>query len=180
MNPESNPRARPRASRVIAGTAAAIVLAGGVGLLATRGIDPRALLGAIGARGAGARPVVSVGAVTNGAGVGGDAVLRAARDGLNEAVGAQSPAPSARGARVVRRGHIFDANVVRVERSPGRVRVEASVVVSTMPGRRYEFASTSAVTLTGGAVDGESGLVDATRRAMRSAAGHAVEQLGAR
>lgn len=160
---------------------------GGVTLIAgawgmhARGIDPRELLGAIGARG-GAGGNITVGAVANGSGVGGELVLDAARQGLNSALSrAQGDGPeAARGARVQRRGHVFDANVVRVERAEGRVRVEASVVVSTLPGRRYEFASTSAVTLTGPGASGDSGAADAARRAMSSAASHALEQLSAR
>ncbi|MEZ4392931.1 MAG: hypothetical protein R3A48_17735 [Polyangiales bacterium] len=166
---------------LVVGALSALCLAGGAGAMRARGLDAGALLGAIGARGA-SRVSVTVGAVANGSGVGGDVVLDAARRGLSEAVSrAQGGAsPGAMGARVTRRGHVFDANVVRVERSAGRVRVEASVVVSTLPGRRYEFASTSAITLTGSGADGDPGLADATRRAMSSATNHALEQLNAR
>lgn len=166
---------------LVVGVLSALGLAGGAWAMHARGIDPGALLGAIGARGA-SRVTITVGAVANGSGVGGQPVLDAARRGVSETVArAQGGASSgAMGARVTRRGHVFDANVVRVERGPGRVRVEASVVVSTLPGRRYEFASTSAITLTGPGADGDPGLTDATRRAMASATNHALEQLNAR
>ena len=75
---------------------------------------------------------------------------------------------------------MLDANVVRVERGAGRVRVEASVVVSTLPGRSYEFASTSAITLTGDRAGSDETMAEATRRAMRSAAEHAITQLAGR
>ena len=90
-----------------------------------------------------------------------------------------SPSPSSRGARAVSRGggHVLDANVLRVVRGPGRVLVEASVVVSSMPGRAYEFASASTITLTGDVADTDEGLHDAVRRAMRSATTHAVDQM---
>ncbi|MFO0624811.1 MAG: hypothetical protein U0325_04285 [Polyangiales bacterium] len=173
------PQKRPRVTVIVAGLAAAVALAAGVGALRARGIDPQTLLGAIGARGG--RAAVQIGAVTNHAGVGGDALRAAAEAGLRDALGANDAADtSARGARVLRRGHVLDANVVRVERGAGRVRAEASVVVSTLPGRSYEFASTSAITLTGARADTDEAMADATRRAMRSAAEHAITQLAGR
>jgi hypothetical protein len=170
---------RPRAKVIAAGLTGALVLALAVGAMNARGIDASALLGAIGARGG--RAALSVGAVTNHSGVGGDALRGAAEAGLRDALGGGGdPAPSARGARVQRRGHVLDANVVRVERGAGRVRVEASVVVSTLPGRSYEFASTSAITLTGDRAGSDETMAEATRRAMRSAAEHAITQLAGR
>ena len=171
-------------SRVSLIAAAALVSLGlsvGAAALSPRFVDPSALLGAI--TGA-ARPAVAVGAVANGAGVGGDAVLSAARRGLDDALANVPRAPlpgAARGARVLggRNGHVFDANVVRVVRAPGRVLVEASVVVSSLPGRAYQFASSSTITLTGATADTDEGLNDAVRRAMRSAATRAVDQMSA-
>lgn len=169
----------PNPRRIAVGLAATLALGGAIAGLSLKGIDARGLLGAVGARGSAAG--VTIGAVANGSGVGGELVLDAARDGIRDAISATSGVgAAARGARVARRGHVFDANIVRVERGAGRVRVEASVVVSTLPGRSYQFASTSAITLTGSGADGDPGLTDATRRAMRSAAAHAVEQLRAR
>ncbi len=172
-------------SRVPFVAAAALVslgLAVGAAALSPRFVDPSALLGAI--TGA-ARPAVAVGAVANGAGVGGDAVLNAARRGLDDALAnvprAPLPGAAARGARVLggRNGHVFDATVVRVVRAPGRVLAEASVVVSSLPGRAYQFASSSTITLTGATADTDEGLNDAVRRAMRSAATRAVDQMSA-
>jgi hypothetical protein len=124
--------------------------------------------------------------VANAAGVGGDAALAAARQGIDDALAARATVsrvglaePASRGARAVSRGggHVLDANVLRVVRGPGRVLVEASVVVSSMPGRAYEFASASTITLTGDVADTDEGLRDAVRRAMRSATTHAVDQM---
>ena len=170
---------RPRARVIAAGLTGAVALALAVGAMSARGIDASALLGAIGARGG--RAALSVGAVTNHSGVGGDALRGAAEAGLRDALGGgEAAGPAARGARVLRRGHVLDANVVRVERAAGRVRVEASVVVSTLPGRSYEFASTSAITLTGDRAGSDDTMAEATRRAMRSAAEHAITQLAGR
>lgn len=165
----------------------ALSLAAGGWALSSRAIDPTALLGSINGLN-NARPTVAVGAVANGAGVGGDGVVTAARAGLDDGLSGrttttpQAPAAS-QGARVLgggRGGHVIDANIVRVDRTPGRVQVEASVVVSSLPRRAYEFSSSSTITLTGDAADTDDGLRDAVRRAMRSAATHAVDQMGGR
>lgn len=139
-------------------------------------VDLAALAGTIG-RTARENPRVLVGAVTNSAGLGGDEVVTAARRGIDEALAATPLAARARGRAT---GHVLDATLVRFERAPGRLRAEASVVVSTHPGRRYEFASSSAVTLTGASAEGERALADGATRAMRSAVAHALSQVGTR
>ncbi len=178
--------ARSYAPFIAGASLVAISLAGGGWALTSRAIDPSALLGSINGLG-GSRPAVAVGAVANGAGVGGDAVVAAARAGLDDGLSGRTtatpqPSAAARGARVLRPrgGHVIDANVVRVVRGPGRVTVEASVVVSSMPQRAYEFSSSSTITLTGSVADTDDGLRDAVRRATRSAATHAVDQMGGR
>lgn len=164
----------------------ALSMGAGVWALSSHAIDPTALLGSINGLNS-ARPAVAVGAVANGAGIGGDDVVAAARAGLDDGLAGRTTAtpraPAAsRGARVLagRGGHVIDANVVRVARGPGRVTVEASVVVSSMSGRAYEFSSSSTITITGDAADTDDGLRDAVRRATRSAATHAVDQMGGR
>ena len=165
----------------------ALSLAGGALALSRGAVDPNVLLGSIHGTGA-ARATVSLGAVANGSNVGGDAVLSAARAGVDEALSSRADvalagaAPASRGARVVggRNAHVLDVNVVRVVRSPGRVLVEASVLVSSMPGRAYQFSTDSTVTLTGGVADSDEGLADTTRRAARAATDRAVAQMTAR
>jgi hypothetical protein len=178
---------RSRSVVAVVGSLAALSLAVGGWALAARHLDPAALLGSITGAGA-ARATVAVGAVANGAGVGGDEVIAAARLGLDDALGGragvsrvQLPGAAARGARVVggRNAHVIDGTVSRVVRAPGRVLVEASVLVSSMPGRVYQFGSSSTITLTGAAADTDDGLHDAVRRAMRSATTHAVDQMTA-
>lgn len=178
---------RLRAAVIAAAAFFALSLAVGGTALSARSFDPGALLGGI-TGAARARATVAVGAVANGAGVGGDAVLGAARQGLDDALAGRGnvsrvplPGAAARGARVIggRNGHVIDANVVRVVRGPGRVLAEASVVVSSMPGRAYQFASSSTITLTGAEADTDRGVNDAVRRAMRSAATRAVDQMTA-
>jgi len=176
---------RTHAPWVAGASLLALSLLAGGWALASRSFDPSALLGSIqGARGA--RTPVAVGAVANAAGVGGDAALAAARQGIDDALAARATVsrvglaePASRGARAVSRGggHVLDANVLRVVRGPGRVLVEASVVVSSTPGRAYEFASASTIILTGDVADTDEGLRDAVRRAMRSATTHAVDQM---
>jgi hypothetical protein len=178
-------RSRTVVTLVAALTALSLVAGGWA--LGVRRLDPSAQLGSITGVGA-ARATVAVGAVANGAGVGGDDVVTAARLGLDDALAGRAgvarvslPVGASRGARVVggRNDHVIDGTVSRVVRAPGRVLVEASVVVSSMPGRVYQFASSSTITLTGAAADTDDGLHDAVRRAMRSATTHAVDQMTA-
>lgn len=180
--------ARRTAPFVGGATFLALSLAVGAWAFSGQGVDARSLLGSIGGA-RGARATVAVGAVANGAGVGGDEVVAAARLGLDDALSTRDnvsrvalPTTAARGARMVgggRNGHVIDGTVSRVTRAPGRVLVEASVVVSSMPGRVYQFGSSSTITLTGSTADTDEGLRDAVRRAMRSAATHAVDQMTA-
>ncbi len=163
----------------------ALSLGVGAWALGGRSFDPRALLGVVG-RDAGPRTAVAVGAVANATGVGGELVLAAARRGIDDALREHANVSQVtlaeRSARVVgsRHGHVLDVNVVRVEQQPGRLLAEASVVVSSLPERAYEFASTSTVTLTGATADGDQAVAEAVRRAMRSATSQAVEQMAGR
>ena len=160
------------------------LIAGAWALSERSAFDYRSLLGVVG-RDAGPRAAVAVGAVANATGLGGDEVISAARRGVDDALrehaNVSQVALAERGARVAAvHGHVLDVNVVRIERQPGRLLAEASVVVSSLPGREYEFASSSTVTLSGSTADTDQAVADAVRRAMRSATSHAVEQMSAR
>ncbi len=83
---------------------------------------------------------------------------------------------AARGARGAARGHVLDANVQSIAAAGPNTRIEVSIVVSSFPGRAYEFESTSAVTLVGAAATPEAVAMD-VRRAMRAATLQAVDQV---
>jgi hypothetical protein len=139
--PRSGPNTR---TTILAGAALALVVgAGGLygvrrahgarGLLAliTQGTDD---LGGLHARGR--QTYISVGAVANNSGAGGDDVRGAAQAGIQEALGADNsvttnpPTSSgSRGARTVVRGHVFDANVQSIRPGNNSVRIQVSVVV---------------------------------------------------
>lgn len=134
-----------------------------------------------GARGA---PVFfSVGSVTNHAATTGAAIDAAAQAGVAGALAERAEvtttppaAGAARGARGATRGHVLDANVQSVTTAGAATRIEVSIVVSSYPGRAYEFESTSAVTLVGTGATPEA-VAMGVRRAMRSATMQAVDQV---
>lgn len=166
--------------RWLLGAAVAVAVStAGLGLAVRSGVDPSGLLGEVSGRGR-ARVFVDVGAVASRAG--GD-VEGAAREGVEAAladraeVTREAGGSGQRGARAMGRGHVIDANVQAIDTGPGRARVSVSVVVSTYPGRAYEFESSSTVTVSGSSVDTPAGRADAVRRAMRSATDHAVDQM---
>lgn len=132
----------------------------------------------------GAAPIFfSVGSVTNHAATTGAAIDAAAQAGvagaLAERTEVTTTAPAAgasRGARGAARGHVLDANVQSVTTAGATTRIEVSIVVSSYPGRAYEFESTSAVTLVGTGATPEA-VAMGVRRAMRSATMQAVDQV---
>lgn len=77
------------------------------------------------------------------------------------------------------RGHQFDANIQSVQPRGDGVRAQVSIIVSTYPGRVYEFESSTAITITGGSANTPEAADDAVRRAIESAAHRAVDQLNA-
>ena len=74
-------------------------------------------------------------------------------------------------------GHFFDANIQSVQPRGAGVRAAVSIVVTSYPGRAYEFASETAITISGGSAGSPQATEDAVRRAMESAANRAVNQL---
>ncbi len=140
----------------------------------------------ISGRGGGRRVQVGVGAVTNSAGVGGDALAGIAHDAMEGALASRPEVSTVdartgaaqQGARVrAARGHVFDANIQTVRLSASSVQASVSIVVSTAPGRAYEFESTSSITLSGPGAVTADGQADCVRRAMSRATERAVDQL---
>ncbi len=166
--------------------AAASLLALGAGVATAVALShTRGDLGAvISSQGVGRPVFVGLGAVVNNASVGGPALAVTARDSIAGALASRAgvtttPAPSAqRGARArAPQGHVFDANIQSVRVSAESVQVSVSIVVSTSPGREYEFESTSSVTLSGPSAATPEGQTDCARRAMTRAAQRAVDQI---
>ncbi len=130
-----------------------------------------------------APPYVAVASVGNSSGVGGPALQEAAQHGIEEAL-TQSPdvtttappAAASRGARGAARGHWFDANIQSVQATGDRARVQVSIVVSSYPGRSYEFESSSTVTVTG-AGSSPAALAQGVRAAMAAATRQAIAQM---
>ncbi len=157
----------------------------GRGVALFEGRTPDGLLAVITAGDArGRRVFVDVGAVTNNAGAGGDALASAAHEAIVMALAARpevttaAPATGQRGARVMgARGHVFDANIQSVRVAGESVRAAVSIVVSTSPARAYEFESTAAVTISGTGATTPEGQADAVRRAMQRAVQGACDQL---
>jgi|GEM_PF-3146081 len=174
----------PRKWLAVGALGAALALGAGVATtryLLGHGAD---LADVLSRRGARTSPIyVSVGSVTNHAATTGPALDAAAQEGVTSALAERtevttSPTPSgaSRGARVTARGHVLDANVQSITAAGGNTRVEVSIVVSSHPGRAYEFESTSAVTLVGAAATPDA-VAMGVRRAMHSATMRAVDQM---
>ncbi len=79
-------------------------------------------------------------------------------------------------ARRLRSAHQFDANVQSVTTQPNGVRVAVSIVVSSYPGRTYEFDATSTLTVSGGA-QGAAAQEGAVGQAITSVVNRALTQL---
>lgn len=88
--------------------------------------------------------------------------------------GTSAQGTSAIRARRLRSGHYFDANVQSVTQQSNGVRVAVSIVVSSFPGRAYEFDASSTVTVSGGGGDPQQGAINT---AMNSAVNRALTQL---
>jgi hypothetical protein len=125
--------------------------------------------------------LIGIGTVNNQSSVGGAGLAQNAQQALESALRAQSgvvvhSGSAAQGQAMIRsqhlRGHFFNANIQNVTQNGGAVHVEVSIVVSSYPGRAYEFDSSSRITITGGAT-----VPDAVRRALESATSRAVNQL---
>ncbi len=200
QSPTSNtapnkPSSNSRNTTLLAGAALALVLGTGGMYAVRRAHGVRGMLALItsgtgdlnGVRGAhGRRTYISIGAVANNSGTGGDELRTSAQSGIQEALDANdsvtTEAPTAaasRGARNVARGHVFDANVQSIRVGDNSVRIAVSVVVSSYPGRAYEFESSSAITITGGSATNPSARADGVRTAMRSATRSALQQIAA-
>jgi hypothetical protein len=175
---------------VVVGVSAAALMVSGVGLYAHRHGGLLAMISRSGddlgglRGGRGRRPFVGVGSVSNNSGVGGDDLRTAAREAIDGALQASDVVTTAeassggqRGARVRGRGHFLDANIQSIRPGNNSVRVEVSVVVSSYPGRAYEFESSSAITITGGSATTPAAQTDGVRRAMESATRQAVNQI---
>lgn len=109
----------------------------------------------------------------------GEAALRNALGRRHEVVvhtGAVSAAQSAMRAQSLH-GHFFDANIQQVQASANSVRVAVSILVSTYPGRVYEFESSSTITIVSSSASNPDTQADAVRRAIESATDRAVTQL---
>jgi hypothetical protein len=191
--PNSARKTLPIRSVAVAGAALALVVGAG-GIYAARRAHAGGLLaflsqgtGDLGRMQARGRQLyISMGTVANNSGAGGDDVRGAAQSGIQEALASSSgitttpPSASAsRGARTVVRGHVFDANVQSIRPGNNSVRIQVSIVVSTYPGREYEFESSSAITITGGSATTPAAQADGVRTAMRSATQRALQQLEA-
>ncbi|MBL8681259.1 MAG: HEAT repeat domain-containing protein [Myxococcales bacterium] len=103
--------------------------------------------------------------------------LESALDARGEVVrhsGSSSQATSTMRARRLRGAHQFDANIQSVTQQANGVRVAVSIVVSTYPGRAYEFDSSSAVTVSGGGGDPQQGAIST---AMNAAVNRALTQV---
>ncbi len=139
----------------------------------------------ISSQGAGRQVFVGLGAVVNNAGVGGPALTSTAHDAIAAALAGRADVTTTpptgatqRGARARGpQGHVFDANIQAVRASAESVQASVSIVVSTSPGREYEFESTSSVTLSGPSAATPEGQSDCVRRAMTRAAQRAVDQI---
>ena len=183
--------ARVKASNtvvLIAGGVALACAALGAGVFAAKALVARGtgdMLQVLSARPGGERVFVNVGSVTSHASVTGSAVEQPAADAIRAALGeraevtTEAPAArsAARGARGSARGHTLDANVQSIQTTGDTTRVTVSIVVSSYPGRAYEFESSTTVTLLGGAGATPEGITTGVRRAMRSATLHAVDQM---
>jgi hypothetical protein len=101
-----------------------------------------------------------------------DAALSARPEVLRHTGAASTVAGVVRAQRL-RGAHQFDANVQSVSAQSSGVRVAVSIVVSSLPGRAYEFDASTAVTVAGGA-DPRAAALD---RAMASAVARAMTQL---
>ncbi len=102
--------------------------------------------------------------------------LESALDARGEVVrhsGTSSQATSTMRTRRLRGAHQFDVNVQSVTQQANGVRVAVSIVVSTYPGRAYEFDASSTVTVSGGA-DPRQGAIST---AMNSAVNRALTQV---
>lgn len=191
--PTSPSRPTPASSTRLLAAGAAIAIALGVGgvTLARRGHGGRGLLGLLtqgagdlhGARAA-RHPFVAVGAVANNSGVGGDEMRTAAESGIQDALSSstdvtttQGGASNQRSAHAVARGHQLDANIQSIRPGNNSVRIQVSIVVSSYPGREYEFESASAITITGGSATSPAAQADGVRTAMRSATQSAITQM---
>jgi hypothetical protein len=182
-----SPDTSPRHTRwILAGAALAVALALGAGVFTARRFRTDASgLAVISASVGRGRLYVGVGDVVNNAGTGGGTLQGAAREGIDQAlteraeVSTGAPAAGAqRGARgVSARGHFLDASIQSVQSSGGSTRVQVSVVVSSFPGRVYEFESTSTVTLTGDTAGTPENVAAGVRRAMHTATTRAVDQM---
>lgn len=132
----------------------------------------------------GAQPVVliSTGRVNLQAGVApslqatAQRALERALDARSEVVrhsGSAAQAANTIRSRRLRGAHQFDVNVQSVTQQPNGVRVAVSIVVSTYPGRAYEFDASSTVTVSGGADPYEGAITTA----MNSAVNRALTQV---
>lgn len=182
-SPDTSPL---RARWILAGAALGAAFALGAGVFTARRFRTDANgLAVISASVGRGRMYVGVGDVVNNAGTGGGSLQGAAREGIDQALTERSEvstgAPAAgaqRGARgVSARGHFLDASIQSVQSSGGSTRVQVSVVVSSYPGRVYEFESTSTVTLTGDAAGAPENVAAGVRRAMHTATTRAVDQM---
>jgi|LNFM01.1.fsa_nt_gb hypothetical protein len=103
--------------------------------------------------------------------------LESALDARGEVVrhsGSTAQASSTIRTRRLRGAHQFDVNIQSVTQQANGVRVAVSIVVSTFPGRAYEFDSSSAVTVSGGGGDPQQGAIST---AMTAAVGRALTQV---
>jgi hypothetical protein len=128
-----------------------------------------------------------VGSVNNQSGVRGNQLSRVAQEAMRNALQQRGQVRVHTGALAVAqqimrqqrlRGHSFDANIQSVQSRSNGVRAAVSIVVSSYPGRVYEFESSTAITISGGS-GGPQVEEDAVRRAIESAANRAVDQLNA-
>ncbi len=191
--PRGNESARSRGARWVAvGVALSVALGAGGVMVARRGHGVRGLFAFLtqssgdlhGARGRAARPYVGVGGVANNSGAGGDELREAATAGIQDALAGSTDvatgptgAGAQRGARGGGRGHFIDANIQSIRPGTNSVRIGVSIVVSTYPGRQYEFESASAITITGGSATTPAAQADGVRTAMRSATQRAIQQM---
>lgn len=102
--------------------------------------------------------------------------LEGALDARGEVVrhsGSSSQASSTIRSRHLRGAHQFDVNVQSVSQAGAGYRVAISIVVSSYPGRAYEFDASSTVTVSGGA-DPQQGAINT---AMNSVVNRALTQV---
>lgn len=173
---------------LIAGGVTVACVALGGGLFAARALVARGggdMLQVLSARPGAERVYVNVASVTSHASVTGSAIEQPAADAIRTALAERTEvtteAPVARGAsrgaRGSARGHTLDANVQSIQSVGDTTRVTVSIVVSSYPGRAYEFESSTTVTLLNGAGSTPEGITTGVRRAMHSATLHAVDQM---